>query len=1197
MLKPPSDDTAWIQNAERVLARLAPFQRRTAEYVVSRLYDPVDPARRFLVADEVGLGKTWVAKGVIAEVIRHRRVELGDPRVDIVYVCPNAQIANQNVDHLEEVTQGLVVKETRLPLLAARTAGLEGRAVNLVCITPGTSGLSGAVATGSFEERALISAVARELFADVRWTANVERVFHYGVKDLGERTPRERMARKIDRLFRVPRESVETARPSRLEAGRLRSNDSLVVSLRRIVTEDDRRRRRANPSGRAKPVPFEYLPRREQLIELRDNFRDVPDGGADVRLTRRQADWKLKRSQFISDFRNMLAHAAIRSLKPDLVILDEFQRFGYLLASGEGGQIGDPDTTSADAVELDLARQLFASTNNAMDDDPRVLLLSATPFRSFGRGAEGSIANPELNRTVRFLKSQAVADEVNQLVLDAREAMLEAASGALQSDSGGRAQAIDRAAEACAQLGAALRPLMVRTERIALTGDRDAMLRDMASDRVLTLEAEDVAGFHDAASFARAAGVGDIVEYWKSAPYPLAFMSGYALWRRIDDALSKRQASGRLPAIVDAIGKATGELDSLALERFDEIVWPHEGFRRLVDDVFVGGSEHWLWMPPSLCYYVAENGPCGQVTPNPYTKRIVFSSWTLAPKMLAALLSYEHERRVRAAIGVSKLARPRLDFPTIDRGTKRPAGLHQLLLVAPWGGLARFGDSRPFVSASEQPGLMDVLSTTAAAIELTLGDFVRAAPGSASADPAWYWVGPALLDVIADGETARSVGRSNLGWWIAAEAETWTQRVMITDEPDDERGRSDDDHAAGLAQHVSTVRDAVIEWSAMARTELIELIGARFGAPPDDLFDVLAMAAVGSPAICALRSFRRRALERELAEANEQAGDAGNRDEAARLAWGFRSLFMNDLAGAVVAGREAGNARSYWREVLRYSADCHLQAVLDEYIHVLRSWVKSSDVVGRATAAVRVGDARLKVRTVNPDGTDPVDVLGGVRQMPMVFASTFGSDENVGSEQSISRLQIVSNRFNSPFWPFVMATTSIGQEGLDFHLYSHAVVHWNLPPSPVDLEQREGRIQRRHGHAIRKNLALDYRRHISGDAITDPWAELFTAAENDLELRGLTAQGMVPHWVYSPSAEHAKIERYARYFPYSKEERRFEQLMQELTTYRLTFGQPRQDDLLQFLRASIEQDDLEAIAQRLRVDLGPPEVNRSRRGE
>ena len=70
-----------------------------------------------------------------------------------------------------------------------------------------------------------------------------------------------------------------------------------------------------------------------------------------------------------------------------------------------------------------------------------------------------------------------------------------------------------------------------------------------------------------------------------------------------------------------------------------------------------------------------------------------------------------------------------------------------------------------------------------------------------------------------------------------------------------------------------------------------------------------------------------------------------------------------------------------------------------------------------------------------------------------------------------ARVESVSNAFNSPFWPFVLTSTSVGQEGLDFHLWCHAVVHWNLPANPVDLEQREGRVHRYKGHAIRKNLA------------------------------------------------------------------------------------------------------------------------------
>jgi hypothetical protein len=49
-------------NLGRVLASLKDFQRDTVEYVYRRLYTDADSVRRFLVADEVGLGKTLVAK-------------------------------------------------------------------------------------------------------------------------------------------------------------------------------------------------------------------------------------------------------------------------------------------------------------------------------------------------------------------------------------------------------------------------------------------------------------------------------------------------------------------------------------------------------------------------------------------------------------------------------------------------------------------------------------------------------------------------------------------------------------------------------------------------------------------------------------------------------------------------------------------------------------------------------------------------------------------------------------------------------------------------------------------------------------------------------------------------------------------------------------------------------------------------------
>jgi RecG-like helicase len=56
--------------ASPVLAGLKDFQRRTVDYVFERLYGQ-NPTSRFLIADEVGLGKTLVARGIIARTIEH----------------------------------------------------------------------------------------------------------------------------------------------------------------------------------------------------------------------------------------------------------------------------------------------------------------------------------------------------------------------------------------------------------------------------------------------------------------------------------------------------------------------------------------------------------------------------------------------------------------------------------------------------------------------------------------------------------------------------------------------------------------------------------------------------------------------------------------------------------------------------------------------------------------------------------------------------------------------------------------------------------------------------------------------------------------------------------------------------------------------------------------------------------------------
>lgn len=82
--------------------------------------------------------------------------------------------------------------------------------------------------------------------------------------------------------------------------------------------------------------------------------------------------------------------------------------------------------------------------------------------------------------------------------------------------------------------------------------------------------------------------------------------------------------------------------------------------------------------------------------------------------------------------------------------------------------------------------------------------------------------------------------------------------------------------------------------------------------------------------------------------------------------------------------------------------------------------------------------------------------------------------------------------FNSPFRPFVLTSTSVGQEGLDFHWYCRKIMHWNIPSNPQDIEQREGRIDRYKSLYVRRNVAK-----LHPDIYE--WSGIFDEARNEAE--------------------------------------------------------------------------------------------------
>ena len=147
---------------EPVLDGLKDFQRKTVNYVFDRLYR--QGASRFLVADEVGLGKTLVARGLIARVLDHLH-DTGD-RVDVVYVCSNAAIAAQNINRLNVTGEAEFAMASRLTFLPMQVRQLAQNKVNFISFTPGTTfGLKSR--SGRVEERALIYKMLRGASWDV----------------------------------------------------------------------------------------------------------------------------------------------------------------------------------------------------------------------------------------------------------------------------------------------------------------------------------------------------------------------------------------------------------------------------------------------------------------------------------------------------------------------------------------------------------------------------------------------------------------------------------------------------------------------------------------------------------------------------------------------------------------------------------------------------------------------------------------------------------------------------------------------------------------------------------------------------------------------------------------------------------------------------------------------------------------------
>jgi hypothetical protein len=310
---------------------------------------------------------------------------------------------------------------------------------------------------------------------------------------------------------------------------------------------------------------------------------------------------------------------------------------------------------------------------------------------------------------------------------------------------------------------------------------------------------------------------------------------------------------------------------------------------------------------------------------------------------------------------------------------------------------------------------------------------------------------------------------------------------------------------------------------------------------PVDAAKVITNMIIGSPAVCGMRILKDKDMAEKLGELFVRLFNKPESIAAVDLFYGKRS------------------ERTYYKNVLAYLVDGNIQAVLDEYAHTLG--VNGADLLEQISEGMNLRTSTSEI--------DTYDSFTGQRKKSGLRAHfAVGYYNAKGDDENIQRTENIRTAFNSPFRPFVLATTSIGQEGLDFHLNCRKVVHWNLPSNPIDLEQREGRINRFKCLAIRQNIANKYGRI---EFNQDIWEEMFNEASK--QEKGNNSD-LVPYWSLPNTDEDTiKIERIVPMYPMSKDQVKYNRLIKVLSLYRLTLGQPRQEELLNSLGKNFEQGD------------------------
>lgn len=1051
---------------------LKDFQRATVERID---YLFRNGQNRVLVADEVGMGKTLIARGAIVKTAR-MRLEQQDELMKVVYICSNTSIANQNIQKLKVSDSARIegVSDTRLSMLHLKIAEQESDQelrdgyIQLIPLTPGTS-FQMTNGGGTVNERALMFAILRRLPEISRHRKALEQFFVYFAESA---------------WYSWAKDWYE----SKVIACEKKTQGAYPTSVINGIYDYDREH----------PI----------LSKLTEHLTKRKSGKSPY-----------KDAVILNELRVMFARISTGMLNPDLVIMDEFQRFKFLLDSNQESETGI------------LARKFLGG------GDTRILLLSATPYKLYSTLEE---------------IDEAQVDEHYSEFLQVMDFLFAGDSGAFRrvwTDYSVALHEMSSGSTAIIQVKNAAEDAMYsgvcRTERISVMDSGD-YTDDSSVKHPLSVTEMDIASYLAAGNLLKAidAGYSFPLDYVKSCPYVMSFMRNYKVKQNIEKYFKLH------PDEVDIAKSDLLWISPNRVNEYQKLPATNARLEKLKEVAFEGGAELYLWVPPSRPHYSLQGAYRNSEN---FSKILVFSAWEMVPRMIGAMISYEAERRTVGRLGKQaenienrnlrynakkRYPYPRLKFSASDG---EPKNMTLFSLLYPSKTLAAMYN--PIDTMNAQMTLADIERSVKAELRNRLGRLMRYQKTTTGPEDAkWYYLAPMLMD-----------GPGYVSNWLDA--------LMVsmndTDSDVDDAIGSDRGNKVFLA-HIDRLRQYI---SPNAKVEL--------GKMPEDLVSTLTDMVLGSPAVCIYRS------------------NGGNVAYATSLARVFLNYFNTTESTAVVELAAAqyhakkANDNTHWQDVLLYCKDGCFQAMFDEYLHLIRESVSFSDEASRDGKVQNTMLNDLRIHTASYD----VDTFNSFRSrvngerkrnlMRAHYAVGFVTDGD--DAKKADRKNSIRGAFNSPLRPFVLASTSIGQEGLDFHNYCRKIMHWNLPSNPIDLEQREGRINRFKCLAIRQNVAQKY-----GDIPfeSDIWTEMFDVAQAE---KKPGQSDLVPFWCFGEGQE-VKIERIVPMYPMSKDGISYERLIKILSLYRLTLGQARQEELLEYL---FRECDDPAELKKLFIDLSP----------